>query len=278
MKKFFGPMFLCLLALTSVLIGCSDDDEEWQEQAYGYVQFKVLKAASAEKGAQTRGLDILEKLNDAKKIKVVMLYDGNSIIQTLPLNSYNTENAEFGLRSDKLELLAGNYQLIGYYLYDKLDKEIYADAPNNFQMKVIPGGLQVEKLYANAVKRGMVHFKLVKHGLPETRTEAYEAYPFSNIQSIDIYAKNLFTQEDTIIRKVKVKYIENLKDAYAECDTTVWLKAGSYQISAYHTYSDKSGKNTLEIASIPSSKTSSSKTMKRRRLRCPSSWMRRQNI
>ena len=38
-----------------------------------------------------------------------MLYDGNTIEQTLMLNSYSAENAEFGLRSDKLELLAGNY-------------------------------------------------------------------------------------------------------------------------------------------------------------------------
>ena len=42
-----------------------------------------------------------------------MLYDGNTIEQTLMLNSYSAENAEFGLRSDKLELLAGNYKLIG---------------------------------------------------------------------------------------------------------------------------------------------------------------------
>ena len=49
-----------------------------------------------------------------------MLYDGNTIEQTLMLNSYNADNAEFGLRSDKLELLAGNYKLIGFYLYDKV--------------------------------------------------------------------------------------------------------------------------------------------------------------
>ena len=58
-----------------------------------------------------------------------MLYDGNTIEQTLMLNSYSAENAEFGLRSDKLELLAGNYKLIGYYLYDKLDNEILCRYP-----------------------------------------------------------------------------------------------------------------------------------------------------
>ena len=51
--------------------------------------------------------------------------------------------------------------------------------------------------------------------------------------------------------------MENLKDGYALCDTTVWLKTGSYQISSYSTYSDKkcdSGK-LLEIATVPTSET-----------------------
>ena len=60
-----------------------------------------------------------------------MLYNGNTIEQTLMLNSYNADNAEFGLRSDKLELLAGSYKLIGYYLYDKLNKQIYAGTPSS---------------------------------------------------------------------------------------------------------------------------------------------------
>ena len=54
-----------------------------------------------------------------------------------------------------------------------------------------------------------------------------------------------------------MKYVENLKDGYALCDTTVWLKTGSYQISSYSTYSDKkcdSGK-LLEIATVPTSET-----------------------
>lgn len=191
-----------------------------------------------------------------------MLYDGNTIEQTLMLNSYSAENAEFGLRSDKLELLAGNYKLIGYYLYDKLDNEIYAGTPNNYKFNVMAGGLKVQELFADAVARGLVNFKLIKHGLPETEAasraaEGYEDYPFSNIKGINITVKNLFTQELTTIEKVEVKYVENLKDGYALCDTTVWLKTGSYQISSYSTYSDKkcdSGK-LLEIATVPTSET-----------------------
>ena len=54
-----------------------------------------------------------------------------------------------------------------------------------------------------------------------------------------------------------MKYVENLKDSYALCDTTVWLKAGSYQISSYSTYSDKKCETSklLEIATVPTSET-----------------------
>ena len=262
-KTCFAPLFIFLLAMTMVFAGCSDDDDELQQTAFGYVQFKIYKSASAAtKGAETRGTDMLDKLDDAKKIKVVMLYNGNTIEQTLMLNSYSAENAEFGLRSDKLELLAGNYKLIGYYLYDKLDNEIYAGTPNNYKFNVMAGGLKVQELFADAVARGLVNFKLIKHGLPETEAasraaEGYEDYPFSNIKGINITVKNLFTQELTTIEKVEVKYVENLKDGYALCDTTVWLKTGSYQISSYSTYSDKkcdSGK-LLEIATVPTSET-----------------------
>lgn len=259
----FIPFVIGLLLMTKVFTGCSDDDDELQQTAFGYVQFKIYKSASAAtKGAETRGTDMLDKLDDAKKIKVVMLYNGNTIEQTLMLNSYNADNAEFGLRSDKLELLAGSYKLIGYYLYDKLNKQIYAGTPSNYQFSVVAGGLKEQELFVDAVARGLVNFKLVKHGLPETEAASransgYEDYPFANIKGINITVKNLFTQEVTTIEKVQVKYVENLKDSYALCDTTVWLKAGSYQISSYSTYSDKKCETSklLEIATVPTSET-----------------------
>ena len=84
----FIPFVIGLLLMTTVFAGCSDDDDELQQTAFGYVQFKIYKSASAAiKGTETRGTDMLDKLNDAKKIKVVMLYDGNTIEQTLMLNS-----------------------------------------------------------------------------------------------------------------------------------------------------------------------------------------------
>lgn len=253
-KYLFTPLLLCCLCLATVLTGCSADEKEVQRDAFGYVQFKVYKGTSAKsKGIETRSGTILEKLNDAKKLKVVLLYDGNAIEQTMMLNSFDAENAEFGLRSDKLKLLSGDYKLIGYYLYDKSDNEIYTGTTENLRFFIEAGGLQVQELWADAVARGKVGFKLVKNGL--TRANGYEDYPFYNIRCVSITVKNLFTQELTTIEKLKVRMVENLRESYAVCDTSVWLKAGSYKISSYSTYSDKKGTKFLETAKVSSSET-----------------------
>ena len=65
-----------------VVTGCSDDDEELQSQ-YGYVQFKLYKSTSFEKGTTTRAVGKLESMSSAQKIKVVMTHNGT----TVPTNS-----------------------------------------------------------------------------------------------------------------------------------------------------------------------------------------------
>ena len=57
------------------------------------------------------------------------------------------------MRSEKLELVAGAYQLIGFYLYDKVEKEIYAGepaAPTSFMVE--RGGLCIQDLLVNVVR------------------------------------------------------------------------------------------------------------------------------
>lgn len=49
----FIPFVIGLLLMTTVFTGCSDDDDELQQTAFGYVQFKIYKSASAAtKGAE----------------------------------------------------------------------------------------------------------------------------------------------------------------------------------------------------------------------------------
>lgn len=249
-STFFLPLIVSLLTIV-VVTGCSDDDEALQSQ-YGYVQFKLYKSASFEDGAATRAVDKLESLSSAQKIKVVMSHNGTTVSQTLPLNSYNANNAEYGLRSDKLQLLVGNYKIIGYYLYDKLDEVLLAGpAGDNNELTVVSGGLQEKALTVDAVSRGTVTFKLTKEGLT---TRAAGEYLFSNIRFIDVTVMNTFNRVTTELEGMKVTYkedsekhqnLDNKDDKYmdigvATCDSAVWLPGGTYQVVAYTTYS-KSG-------------------------------------
>ena len=259
---FFLPLIISLLTIV-VATGCSDDDESLQSQ-YGYVQFKLYKSTSFDKGTVTRSVtDKLESLSSAQKIMVVMTHNGTTVSQTLPLNAYNANNAEYGLRSDKLQLLAGTYKIIGYYLYDKLDKVLLAGpAGEDNEFTVVSGGLQEQTLTVDAVSRGTVTFKLTKEGLS---TRAAGEYLFSNIRFIDVTVMNTFTRVTTGLKGMKVTYEEdskenqnpdNVNDKYmdigvATCDSAVWLPAGTYQVVAYTTYSQSgSTKPELETQSV----------------------------
>ena len=259
---FFLPIIISLLTIC-VATGCSDDDEALQSQ-YGYVQFKLYKSTSFDKGTVTRSVtDKLESLSSAQKIMVVMTHNGTTVSQTLPLNAYNANNAEYGLRSDKLQLLAGTYKIIGYYLYDKLDKVLLAGpAGEDNEFTVVSGGLQEQTLTVDAVSRGTVTFKLTKEGLS---TRAAGEYLFSNIRFIDVTVMNTFTRVTTGLKGMKVTYEEdskenqnpdNVNDKYmdigvATCDSAVWLPAGTYQVVAYTTYSQSgSTKPELETQSV----------------------------
>src|SRR5574344_1063484 len=107
-SRYFSTTLLSLLIvlLATIATGCSDENTGEWDNSYGYVQFQLLKRGVADgtkavgtKSDGTRTTSQLERLDDAKKIKVVMVSDGNTISQTLPLTAYNAANAEYGLRS-----------------------------------------------------------------------------------------------------------------------------------------------------------------------------------
>ena len=253
MDKIRIYILLFLMSLTGVaLVGCTDEDNEQQMQ-YGYLQLKVGQAA-------TRAVDRIESLADAKKVKVYLQYDGRTIEQTLMLNAYNAEAAEYGLRSDKLRLLAGEYRFIGYVLYDKLDQEIQRRDVEDCLFEIVPGGMHVQHISPDVVERGRVSFKLVKE-FAQTRSAGSDGYyPFSDIRTVDITVQNIFTKELTTLKKIPVKYTEDFKQgskdelyypganaetSYALCDTIVWLKTGEYRVHHCVTYSDKNGREIL---------------------------------
>lgn len=240
-------LLLVVAVLTMAVTSCSEDTLERWDGTYGYVQFMLSKKVSS-RATRAAAVDKLEKLGDAKKIKVVMEHDGTTVSQTLILNAYNEENAEYGLKSEKLQLASGTYTIIGFYLYDGVDEELLASSAGE-TFTVQGGGLTVQNLMVETVERGKVQFDLVKQWA-ETRASKDPEYLFSNIRLIDVSVTNLFTHETHTITNLKVKYKEGSKEnqnpdnaddkymdvATAHCDSTIWLPAGTYQVTSYTTY------------------------------------------
>lgn len=248
---------LCVVTMLLMVaaIGCEKSGQSIDAD-YGYVQFKVVKNSAL----ATRTAEALEWMADACKITVVMQHEGSTIQQTLPLSSYDKETAEWGLYSQKLRLMAGSYNIIGYYLYDNLDRELLVgDAAGEFD--VTNGGLTVKEIGVASIERGKVSFVLKKE---MTRSGEGE-YLFRSIRSVDITVRNKFSQASTTFEHLPVTYAETFGEgsvdedlygernhltAHATCDTLVWLEAGNYTITGYTTYSDVRGKNRLESATV----------------------------
>ncbi len=243
------------MLLMVAAIGCEKSGQSIDAD-YGYVQFKVVKNSAL----ATRTAEALEWMADACKITVVMQHEGSTIQQTLPLSSYDKETAEWGLYSQKLRLMTGSYNIIGYYLYDNLDRELLVgDAAGEFD--VTNGGLAVKEIGVASIERGKVSFVLKKE---MTRSGVGE-YLFRSIRSVDITVRNKFSQASTTFERLPVTYTETFGEgsvdedlygernhltAHATCDTLVWLEAGNYTITGYTTYSDVRGKNRLESATV----------------------------
>ena len=248
-------MFCALVGITS----CEETDEELGAE-YGYVQFKLYKNDTAPQKSATRAT--LDYLSDAHKVKVLMRRGTSSIEQTLVLHSYSAENAAYGLRSDKLQLLAGDYAVVGYTLYDNLDREIgTTNAASQFTIK--PNGLVYHNLSVEVTPRGKASFRLVKpESFASTRAGEAGAYPFGDIKAVSFTVRNHDTFETTDINKVTVTLEEGFHDHDIDgsgynaqttsfaVDTVVWLKEGRYSVVNYITYADKKASNVLEVVNI----------------------------
>ncbi|MGN0190491.1 MAG: DUF4458 domain-containing protein, partial [Candidatus Cryptobacteroides sp.] len=254
LPKWFPVAFFVLLS-SFIAASCAKNEIDGG-QGYGYVQFRLFKADSYTKAT----VDQLSLLADACKIQVQLRSEnGMAIEQTLVLNSYNAENAEYGLRSDKLKLVAGDYEVFGYNLYDSVDDLLYTGTVQEElkQFRVIRDGFKVCDLTVNAAGRGKVEFRLLKD-LPDlTKADAVD-FPFSKIRSITLNLTNLDNGSISSLQKLPVSYIETYlegsgrKTSYAECDSTLWVDAGRYKVSSFTCYSDKKGKTLLGAANSDS--------------------------
>lgn len=241
-NRFF---ILISLVFTLVLIGCTDDKEVFQADK-GYVQFKVYKSESYVKNETSRASgNVLDSLYEANKVKVVLRSNDYDFSQTLMLHAYNEQSAEYGLRSDKLELQTGEYTVVGFYLYDRAEKEpIFAGIPSEkTTFTIVSGGLVVQDLLVDAIGRGLVKFELIKNIQASRGASDSEPYPFSDINKVDIKIQNMDTKKTQEFKSLKVTYVEDFDDrgigyrtSVGRIDTLVTAEAGNYKILSYAAY------------------------------------------
>lgn len=226
------------------LLSCTDDNENLQG-GNGYVQFKLYKSASYEKSETSRaGDNRVDYLNEAKKVKILLTSEDFSFSQTLSLNAYNDENAEYGLRSEKLELIPGEYTVSGFYLYGKTEEQIFAGIPSEkTTFTIVSGGLVVQDLLVDAIGRGLVKFELIKNIQASRGANDSEPYPFSDINKVDIKIQNMDTKKTQEFKSLKVTYVEDFDDrgigyrtSVGRIDTLVTAEAGNYKILSYAAY------------------------------------------
>ena len=253
--RFFVIASIACLS-TAFLGGCSDDEGvDNRDLDYGYVQFKLYKEASYD---GTRAVKPqLDYLSEASKVKVTLYYNEQTIAQTLTLSAADKPSAEFGLRSEKLKLLTGSYQIITFSLYDANDELLYNGTPLDNTLEVISGGLSVRDLTVNVAPRGKVRFRITKDmsGFHETpgKTRAVEReYTFDEIAFMKLTVKHRITNEQTVFDMLPTKFTTHFKDDTEEgapedkedgyqtstltCDTLLTLKAGDYTLASFEAY------------------------------------------
>ena len=258
--KHFKYMYAIAVILASLfVVGCSEHDEvDNRDHDYGYVQFKLYNEASAEqlsRGVQTP----LTQLSEAKKIKVAMLYEGTTISQTLNLQPISEEAAAYGLRTDKLKLLTGKYEVLTFTLYNVDEEEIYSGAPHaDRNLEVVMGGLSMYDLQVAVTPRGMASFTLTKD-LSALSRAAEREYTFDEIAYATLTVEHLASQTKSRLEKLPAEFsihfdeTDDVEDGYQtsslKCDSLVWLMAGDYRLLGYELFDEK--KILLESESAP---------------------------
>ncbi|MEG1585939.1 MAG: DUF4458 domain-containing protein [Bacteroidales bacterium] len=240
-------LYLTAIALLThvAFSGCSDDDKNGLNINTGFVQFKLYKSGAPE-NMVTKSASEIDYLYDAKKMEITLKYNGTNISQTLNLHAFNATNAEFGIRSDKLELLAGNYTIIGYVLYNGIDEKILSGmVSENNSFDIVTGGLEVKGFRVEVAERGMVKFQLEKDfsNFGKAKSEAGPSYLFKNVKKADITVQNLFSSEKIVFQNIPMKYSSMVEGngssnltSVSKSDSILYLPAGQYKVISYNIY------------------------------------------
>ena len=228
-------LYIFAMALAAIFVqSCTKDQvADLREKEYGYVQFKLYKRASYSPATlSTRAADdILEYLSDATKLEVE-LYDseGVRVRQGVRLSASDNESAEFGMRSEKLKLLAGDYTLkrITIYKMDEKNSDEIASYSKDIDpatsFSVTAGGLVMHDVLVDVKERGKVRFSLVKDFSDFTRGDKGREYTFDEIcgiiygqMKLEITPKNMAAMiatnvgsEKPVITRITPLFIKNI--------------------------------------------------------------------
>jgi len=270
MMKLLKINIFAVAIVALFVVGCTKDNTaDLCERDYGYVQFKLYKEASYTPSRSS--ITELDYLAEARKVEInITDAAGISIRQSLVLSSANAEAAEFGLRSDKLKLLAGEYELGMITLFDALDNVIYRNYSSAERKFVVnAGGLTLHDVTVNVKPRGKVQFTLIKDmsDFTNTRGERPMEYTFDEIKFVDIALKvvrngDVFGEETIVLENIPTKFSQHFdedndqsdkhgwKTSSLQCDTLLSLEADTYRVVSYTTKSKKAA-GLLEINDNP---------------------------
>lgn len=261
MKRLILMTLSAILAVSALLVtGCAREElPDNRDMDYGYVQFKLYKEVSYGSVTKAAGDYLLDSLSQASKINVMLTNsNGRTISQTLTLSAADNAAADFGLRSAKLRLLQGDYEVVSYALYDNLDNQI-GDGERTVvarNLTVTPGGLEIFDLTADVAPRGMIRFNLVKDlsGLdpvPVLRDRRDNGYTFDEISSMNITLVETETQERVTYTGIPVTFsihfsgdehyegkygVSGNQTSSSRADSVVYAPAGNYKIYSYELF------------------------------------------
>lgn len=238
MKKTYW--ILVLMAFLS-LLGCSEKDE-FSSDGYGYLQVVLQKGASR---SVIEG-NTLERLRDAKKIKLSLRYNGKTIEQTMNLLASSYEGAEYQLMSEDVKMLNGDYQVLGYALYGDYKSGDMAEVLQvvNMDEKVILSVHRDEVTIHTFLVEAKTYGKFSANIMrlePETRAGSpvySEAFDYQDIDSVQLVLERnvggITFRED---RKVKA-YKNKLSSAAFDTDS-IELQTGEYKISHFELFNKR---------------------------------------
>ena len=104
--RLFKNLIWVFIASVSLFLmnSCTEDDDNLQpDNQYGYIQLKLYKQASR---ALMEG-NVLNRLDEARKIELSLIHKGRSIKQSLNLSYTGVGGSEFMLTSENLKLASG---------------------------------------------------------------------------------------------------------------------------------------------------------------------------